>query len=58
MCSVCVLTPDTTLSSQLLYESISPGVVFELEEVVEAVDAVMGSGTLTAALVAFRVTGT
>lgn len=42
----------------LISESISPGVVFELEEVVEAVDAVMGSGTLTAALVAFRVTGT
>lgn len=35
-----------------------PGVVLELEEVMEAVDAVMGSGTLAAILIAFRVTGT
>lgn len=34
-----------------------PGVVLELEEVVEAVNAVMGSGTFTAILVAFRVAG-
>lgn len=34
-----------------------PGVVLELEEVVEAVDAVIGSRTFTAVLIAFRVTG-
>lgn len=33
------------------------GVVLELEEVVEAVNAVMGSRSLTAILIAFRVTG-
>lgn len=40
-----------------VFQTVSPGVVLELEEVVEAVVAVMGSRTFAAALIAFGVTG-
>ena len=50
--------PHTLPTSHAAYLTrCLPCVVLELEEVVEAVDAVVGPGTLTAVLIALRVTG-